>query len=641
VKVEGRGRFFNRRDRLRLSFALLLELGRRGGVSFSAAIFVLAVAHGAMAAAPKRVLLLHSFGPDLEEEDTFAGYLRTDLADKSPVPLDLYELSLDAARLSEAKQDSAFVDYIRALLAGRSPDLVITMADPAAGFAQRHRQDLFASTPIIFGLIEEPRARELILTTNDTVVSDSYDVPAVMENIFRILPATTTVAVVIGNTPIEKSWLKGFIRDIQPFERRAKFTYFNEMSFEDMLKKAAQLPPLSAIMYAGVSVDARGIPHEQNEVLGRLHAAAHVPIFGLYDYQLGRGILGGPLNSFRELSQKTTDAAANILQGASPSDIKTPPLRPGAPEYDWRELRRWGIADANLPPNSMVKFREPTPWEKYRWQILVAAAVLLGQAAAIGWLLLERRRRRAAELESQRRVLEVIHLNRTAAAGALSASIAHELNQPLGAIQSNADAAELLLAASPLDMDQLRDALADIQFATERAAEIILNICKLLRQRSEVEADEFDLNDAIADAARILDPEARERGVTLETAGVKEPLPVRADRVQLEQVILNLAVNGMDAMSGVAPDRRKLTIQTGLVGKDNVEVSVADCGVGVPREKLEEVFGMVYSTKQLGTGLGLSISRTIVEMHGGKIWAENREGGGALFRFTLPLAHAP
>jgi C4-dicarboxylate-specific signal transduction histidine kinase len=235
-------------------------------------------------------------------------------------------------------------------------------------------------------------------------------------------------------------------------------------------------------------------------------------------------------------------------------------------------------------------------------------------------------------------MLEVIHLNRTAGAGALSASIAHELNQPLGAIQTNADTAELLLATSPPDLDQMKDVLADIRLANQRAAEIVQNVRKLLTRGTKVEAQEFDLNDAIADAARILDPEARKRGVSLEANGASTgALPVRSDRVQLEQVILNLGLNGMDAMSGVATPR-KLTIQTALVGEDKVEVSVADCGVGIPKEKLEDVFSAFYTTKQQGTGLGLSIARTIIETYGGTIWAENHAGGGSVFRFVLPLA---
>ena len=124
----------------------------------------------------------------------------------------------------------------------------------------------------------------------------------------------------------------------------------------------------------------------------------------------------------------------------------------------------------------------------------------------------------------------------------------------------------------------------------------------------------------------------------LSTNGVQRSLPIRAEQIHLEQVILNLATNGMDAMANSAAGKRKISIQTALTGGPDVEVSVTDSGTGIPPEKLKDVFDTFYTTKQEGTGLGLSIARTIVETYGGKIWAENRSGGGAVFRFTLPLS---
>ena len=122
--------------------------------------------------------------------------------------------------------------------------------------------------------------------------------------------------------------------------------------------------------------------------------------------------------------------------------------------------------------------------------------------------------------------------------------------------------------------------------------------------------------------------------------GLQRSLPIRAEQVHLEQVILNLATNGMDAMADSAAGKRRISIQTALTGGPEVEVSVADSGTGIPPEKLKDVFDTFYTTKQEGTGLGLSIARTIVETYGGKIWAENRNGGGAVFRFTVPLSQA-
>ena len=143
---------------------------------------------------------------------------------------------------------------------------------------------------------------------------------------------------------------------------------------------------------------------------------------------------------------------------------------------------------------------------------------------------------------------------------------------------------------------------------------------------------------SIGDAVHILEPEAMKRGVVLSAAPGQAACPVRADQVHLQQVLLNLAANGMDAMSDCAPGKRRLEIRTALNGGSEVEVSVADSGTGIPKDQLNDIFETFYTTKRQGTGLGLSIARTLVETYGGRIWAENRSGGGAVFRFTLPLA---
>ena len=170
----------------------------------------------------------------------------------------------------------------------------------------------------------------------------------------------------------------------------------NDLSFAEIQKRVAALPPASAIFFGDLIIDAQGVPHSQEEVLARLHAVANAPIFGQYDYQLGAGIVGGPLLAIRTLSRKTAEVAAQILGGASPGDIKTPPQKFGEPEFDWRELRRWGVREADLPPDSTVRFREPTLWEQYRWYILAAAGFSALQGILIVGLLLNRLRLRRA-----------------------------------------------------------------------------------------------------------------------------------------------------------------------------------------------------------------------------------------------------
>lgn len=258
----------------------------------------------------------------------------------------------------------------------------------------------------------------------------------------------------------------------------------------------------------------------------------------------------------------------------------------------------------------------------------------------VTWLLVERRRRQLIELELRQRLLEVIHLNSAATASVLSASVAHELNQPLGAIQSYTEAAEIYLKADHPNLVQVQEILANIRRDNNRASEIMSHLRGLLKKRIAAELEEFNVNDVIRELLRFLEPEASKRGVVLSTNRADGDPLVRADRIHLQQVVLNLVINGMDAVESSAPGTRKISIQTAWVEGSKIEVSVLDTGNGIPQGKLTQVFDAFYTTKQQGTGIGLSIARTIIETYGGKIWAENRPGGGAAFRFMLPSSTA-
>jgi signal transduction histidine kinase len=232
---------------------------------------------------------------------------------------------------------------------------------------------------------------------------------------------------------------------------------------------------------------------------------------------------------------------------------------------------------------------------------------------------------------------EAAHASRLALVGELTASIAHELNQPLGAILSNSDAAELLLESAGPQLDDIRQILADIRRDDLRASEVIQHLRALLR-KGEVELLPLDLNEVVADALRLVDGESRRRGVEVETE-LSAVLPaVRGDKTQLQQVLLNLVLNGMEAMANSSAAKRRITVQTAGDPNEEAEVVVTDTGPGISPDRLPRLFDAFFTTKEYGMGLGLSIARSIIEAHGGRIWAENNADGGATFRFTLPNA---
>jgi signal transduction histidine kinase len=596
---------------------------------------MMSVGWSAAAADPKRVVLLHSFGRDFKPWSEYARAIRIELERQSPWQLDITDHSLVTARTSDDAPDAPFVAYLDALFVKQPPDLIVSVGAPAAAFVQRHRADLFPNTPMVLTAIDERRVQFARLTATDTVVPVRIDYLRAIENILHVLPDTKEVMVVVGSSPIEQFWKAEIANAVKSLANRVSFTWTNDLSFEDLLKRASVLPPHSAIFWELMIVDAAGVVHEGNAALAKLHAVSNAPIFSYDESFFGREIVGGPLLAVYDTSKQTAAAAVRILSGESPSTIKVPSIEFATPKFDWRELKRWGISESRLPSGSEILFRELTAWERYRWQIVGILLAMFVQTAMITWLLVERLRRYKAEAASRNLSLEVMHLNRAAEAGALSASFAHDLGQPLVAIELTAQTAEQLVEDRP-ELGKLKQALADIKHANAHAMGIIKQFRKLLRRRSVEDIQETDLNTVIADAVSVLSSDANRRQVVLQAEATKAPLTVRADHVHLLQVLLNLATNAMDAMKDNAPGARRITIRGTLVGHHSVEVVVTDSGPGMPGQDIDKIFDSFYTTKDDGTGLGLSIARTIVETYGGKIWAENRPSGGAAFHFTIP-----
>jgi signal transduction histidine kinase len=230
---------------------------------------------------------------------------------------------------------------------------------------------------------------------------------------------------------------------------------------------------------------------------------------------------------------------------------------------------------------------------------------------------------------------ELAHINRFSTAGELTASIAHEINQPLGAILANAETAQSILTSPRPDIAELNNIVDDIIHDNRRASEVMRRMRSLLR-KAPFETKNFDLNELVRETLEFLAGLAVARKVELDSLLMPVALPIMGDRVQLQQVILNLVVNAMDAMANTSGDSRKVNFRTSRV--DNFgELAISDSGPGIPEDKLKKIFEPFFTSKAEGMGMGLSIARTIVEAHNGRIWAENQPGGGALFRIRLAL----
>jgi signal transduction histidine kinase len=585
----------------------------------------------AATAEPKRVLLINSYGREFAPWNEYAKEIRSQLQDEWEGPLDIYEFSLTTALLGQGDRD--FANYLHTLFSDHEPDIILTAGTPAASFVQQFRQRLFPTTPVLL-----TTANQQVLSAlgaDDVAVPVNINFAGSIENILRVLPDTTNIAVVIGNSLQEKKFLEQMRRAFQPLTDRVTFTWFNDLSFNEVMQRAAKLPSHSAIFWFGLIVDAAGVFHQGFDALTLVSAVANAPIFSFNDAYLGKGIVGGPLISVRDVALATARVAVRILNGEKASDVRTPPVGFGRPEFDWRELQRWNISESRLPAGSEVLFRPTTAWDQYRWQIILIAAALLLQSGLIAGLFFERRRRRNAEVLARRTMGELANMNRIAAAGELSASIAHEMKQPLAAMVTNVGAGLRWLGATEPNLEETRMALQNVVKDGNRAAEVVDSV-RAMFKKEQTERTQLNLNDLINSVLYLLRDELRPQRIILRTNLDPQLPPVQGNRGELQQVILNLVRNAVDAMKDITYRPRALTVKSEVRPPNDVLMSVADSGTGIDPKDIDHIFDAFFTTKSNGMGMGLSICKSIIEDHGGRLWALPNLKHGSVFNISLP-----
>ena len=259
-----------------------------------------------------------------------------------------------------------------------------------------------------------------------------------------------------------------------------------------------------------------------------------------------------------------------------------------------------------------------------------------GQPIRLRGVSLDVTHKKHADLEAQAHRDEVAHLLRVASLAELASALAHELNQPLTAILSNAQAAQLIIAHDNCDLKEIRDILRDIVSDDKRAGEVIARL-RVLLKKSEFQPQQLEANELIQEVLKLMNYELMARPVRVVTEFTAGLPPIRGDRVQLQQVLINLILNARDAMAQSTERDRTLTLRSRRVEDNSIQISVADTGIGIAPGDEERIFQPYHTTKPQGLGLGLSLSRSIVLAHGGRLWGENQARGGTAFHFTVPV----
>jgi signal transduction histidine kinase len=591
-----------------------------------------AAACSAAGPVPRSVLLLDQGFVGSPWYDAYSNAFRSAFTGSTEEGIAIHAEHLDFGHFSGPQHD----DILRAYLLGKyrnSPINVIVAAGPKAlEFALHVRGELGSNVPVVFSIVDTATLARL-RPSNATGHILQYTLRDQITSARALVPDLRHV-VLVGDPLETQSFMEEFRRELPIFSAQLDFIDLTGLSLQDVKRRVADLPENSAIVYTAINVDGAGVSYIPRDALAAIAEVANRPIVIDSETMLGYGGTGGFVASPTALAQQTAQLALRVLKGQDPSTIPAS-IDELKPIFDWRQLKRWHVSEHRLPPGSTVSFREPTVWERYSLQIASVVAVLLIQAGLIIVLLREHRRRQLAEVQSRQRMTELARVMRFSTAGELTASIAHEINQPLGSILTNAETAQAILKSPSPDIAELNEIVVDILHDDRRATEVIRRMRSLLK-KAPFELKNLDLNDLARETVEFLSTTAVARKVELTSLITQNALPILGDRIQLQQVILNLVVNGIDAMTDTPTENRIISIRTARV-ENFAQLSVSDLGPGIPEDKLKEVFEPFFTSKAEGMGMGLSIARTIIEAHHGLISAKNRDHGGATFRIRLPL----
>ena len=712
-------------------------------------------------AEPRRVLMLHAFNYSFPATSVIAEAARKQLVEYSK-SIEIDAEFLDLARNTDEAHALRAASFIRDKYGRHPPDLVITLGSAALPFVVKHR-DLLPNVPIVFTSISPQTYAALRPPPDVTGIITAFDLAKTLTLAERLQPEARRLFVIAGSGETDRRWQPIARKVID--ERGGKFetTFLFELPYSELVAELSKVPSDAIVIILTVFADGEGKTFIPAQVAADLSVLSPAPVYGPYDTFIGKGAVGGFVETFESIGVAAADMAIEILEGRDPATL-APRTNP-AQHYrvDYRAMQRWNLNEKDLPPDTVVLFKKPTIWDEYRGTVVAALFVVGLQAILVGALLIQLRRRRrvenllkdseermtfaaaaaniglwqfdrdtdelwgtehcralfglaadapltreaflaavhpddleianlsirrpfktgwpavndvriflpsgevrwirmrarsfpegrgeseqlggifidvtdrkSAEAETALQRLEIEHLMRVSVLGELSGSIAHEINQPLTAILSNAQAALHLLAQNSPDLVEIRDALQDIVHEDNRAGEVIHRLRSLLK-KGERKMEYVNMNELVRSTINLLNSALIGRDISVRLDLANRAFLTRGDSVQLQQVLLNLVMNAMDAMASTPIAQRSILISTRGVQAGMVDVLVKDRGHGIRSKENGRLFEPFYTTKEHGLGLGLPLCSTIIQAHHGKLTLVNGEGGGAIARFSLPV----
>lgn len=519
-------------------------------------------------------------------------------------------------------------------------DLLIVVGRSVINVIKNNAEDFLLNLPAIsidFDFSNYGYNRDLRLNEKTVVVGLKFEVTKMISTALSVFPGTSSIYFIGGTAPFDRFMMSLVNQEMGKVERNKRIEIMTDLSMDQILQQVRHLPDRSLIFIPSFNTDSKLVTYYNDESMRLISATANSPVFAYSDVGFGDGAIGGYLISFRKVGLLTGETAVKILNGANPKSFKV--IEKDYYEYvfDWRQLKRWNLVNSDLiPAGSTIMYEEISFVDKYKWIGGIVLLFLVLQTLLIANLIRLNRNQKlmtSKVIETENRYREFLHEDRSLRLGQLTASLSHELNQPLTAILSNAQAGINFINSSEATPELLKEIFQKIVDNDKRGASILSSIRGMLKLESR-EKERVNVNELIIELVSVYQSEAYKKDLNLNIKLPSEQVSVLADKTQIQQVLLNLIFNASQSIERSGKGSNSIDI-TQDIDHDNVIISVRDFGEGIDESIKEKLFKPFVTLKKDGMGIGLAICRSIIEDHNGKIWAENMLDGGAKFSFSL------
>jgi signal transduction histidine kinase len=588
----------------------------------------------------KNIVIFCSFSSNIPAYQVFLDGFRRSISETLDQPSNIIIEYLDVGRSENEEYARYIIDMYNSKFKENKIDLLVAIGPGIIPVLEKYDLDALKTSPIINIDIDYPgrKPSRYLNKMNSLEVILDINCSRTIRKAFELFPDHADVYVISGVSVTDKYLTSTVEKSIKEFEPVHNFAFISGLTIDSTIRFVKKIPASSLVLVASYLLDKNNIPFSTPEVINLISHYCKAPVLPITDsFVRNEGGIGGFLYSYRNVGMEVGRISQKILEGSSPNDLKIDTQRFYQNIYNWQELKKWHLLNSSaIPKNSIFLYQEISFFSRYKWYFIGFLIFIFTQSLMIIYLFRLNKRQKgitAKMMETENMHRELIRIDRLAKMTELTAALSHELNQPLTAILYSAQAGKRFLQSGKLDQKLSEEIFDNIIEDDKRAGGIISSVKSLMKLEFR-EKEKINLNSLILETNDIIHSDAIRQRIKVMIHLNGEPVYVHGDKVQLQQVLLNILRNASNAMEDNASDNKTLEIYM-QTGRGSVTVSVRDSGPGIDNAVIKKLFKPFVTTSPTGFGIGLALSRSIIEKHKGEIWAKNLEKGGAEFSFRL------